>query len=164
MVKNKVFLDASVLITALVSTRGGSFYILTQLKNRYRFQINNFVLEEVLVVLNKKFPNKKDLKSSLFLLLGLAKIEIQPNPQRLSLKRVSGIINKEDAPILVSAFQNSDYLLTLDRDFLDEKVRNFAKQNNLLIFTPKEFLSIFKIVKTTKNLLVEHSVASSSCI
>ncbi len=139
MVKNKIFLDTSILITALLSLRGGSFYILTQFKDKYRFQINNFVLDETLKVLDKKFSHKKNLKNYLFLLLGFAKIVILPNPSKTSLKRISRIINKEDAPILVSALQNSNYLLTLDKDFLSEKVRNFAKQNNLLIFNPKEF-------------------------
>jgi len=114
MLKNRVFVESSILITALLSSRGGSFYILTQLKNY------------------------------LFLLLGLARIEILPNPSQISLKRLSKIINKEDAPILASAFSNSNYLLTLDKDFLNEGVRNFARENNVLIFTPKEFISFLR--------------------
>ncbi|MFH1462361.1 MAG: hypothetical protein ABIG08_01510 [bacterium] len=145
MVKNKVFLDTSILITALLSARGGSFYILTRLRDKYRFQINNYVLEETLMVLNKKFSHKSELKNYLFLLLGFAKIEILSNPSKSLLKRIPGIINKEDLPILISALQGSNYLLTLDKDFLNEKVRSFAKQSNLLIFTPKEFL--FKLRK-----------------
>jgi predicted nucleic acid-binding protein len=50
MPKNRVFLDSSILITALLSSRGGSFYILTQLKDKLHFQINNYVLEEIFEV------------------------------------------------------------------------------------------------------------------
>ena len=143
MVKSKVFLDTSVLITALLSSRGGSFYILTQFKDRFCFQINNYVLEEILEVLTKKFPSRKELKSNLFFLLGLTKIEILPNPAKSSLKSLNKVINQKDAPILASSLENSNHLLTLDKDFLNEKIRNFAKENNLLIFTPKEFIKYF---------------------
>ncbi|MFH1535213.1 MAG: putative toxin-antitoxin system toxin component, PIN family [Patescibacteria group bacterium] len=145
MLKNRVFLDSSILITALLSSRGGSFYILTQLKGEFHFQINNYVLEEIFEVLDKKFYSQKELKNYLFLLLGLAKIGILPNPSQSSLKRFSKIINKEDAPILASALSNSNYLLTLDKDFLNEKIRNFARENNVLIFTPKEFISFLRM-------------------
>lgn len=141
MEKDRVFLDTSILITALLSSLGGSFYILTQLNEKYQFQINEFVLNEILKVLDKKFSHKKELKNYLFLLLGLSKIEILPNPSKFSLKRVSKIINKEDAPILVSALQSSHYLITLDRkDFLNPKVLEFAKKKGLSILTPREFL------------------------
>jgi len=145
MPKNRVFLDSSILITALLSSRGGSFYILTQLKDKFNFQINNYVLEEIFKVLDKKFYSQKELKNYLFLLLGLAKVEILSNPFQASPKRLSKIINKEDAPILASAISNSDYLLTLDKDFLNEKIRNFARENNVSIFTPKEFISFLRI-------------------
>lgn len=143
MLKNRVFVDSSILIAALLSSRGGSFYILTQLKDRFYFRINNYVLEEIFKVLDKKFYSQKGLKNYLFLLLGLAKVEILSNPSQNSLKRLSKIINKEDAPILSSAIANSNYLLTLDKDFLNEKIRNFAGENNVLIFTPKEFINFF---------------------
>jgi len=73
-------------------------------------------------------------------LLGLAKIEVLSNPSKVLVKRLTKVINKEDAPILASALANSNYLLTLDKDFLNEKLRNFARKNNILIFTPKEFI------------------------
>lgn len=62
MVRNRTFLDTSILITALFSSRGGSFYILSQLKNKFHFQINDYVLEETLEVISKKFPFKKRIK------------------------------------------------------------------------------------------------------
>ncbi len=138
-------MDSSILITALLSSRGGSFYILTQLKDKFHFQINNYVLEEIFKVLDKKFYLQKELKNYLFLLLGLAKVEILPNPFQSSLKRLSKIINEEDASILASALSNSNYLLTLDKDFLNEKIRNFARENNVFIFTPKEFINFLRI-------------------
>ena len=83
MSKNKVFLDTSILITALLSSRGGSFYILTQLRDRFYFQINNYVLEEIMEVLAKKFLSREELKSNLFLLLGLAKVGVLSNSNKI---------------------------------------------------------------------------------
>ncbi len=140
MVKNRTFLDTSIIITALFSSRGGSFYILSQLKNKFHFQINNYVLEETLEVILKKFPLKKELKNNLFFLIGFSKIEILSNPPKELLNSLNKIINQKDAPILASALENSDYLLTLDKDFLNNEVKNFAKQNKLLIFTPRQFI------------------------
>lgn len=108
MLKNKVFLDNSILITALLSSREASFYILTNLRNKFNFQINEYVLNEIF------------------------------------LRKLFKIINKEDAIILASALSSSDYLLTLDKDFLNNKVKNFAKNQGLLILTLKEFLSFHK--------------------
>jgi len=140
MARNRAFLDTSILMTALLSSRGGSFYILTQLKDKFHFQINKYVLEEILEVLIKKFFSQRELKSNLFFLLGFAKVEVLSNPTKSSLRLLGKIINRKDAPILASALQNSDYLLTLDKDFLDVRVRDFAEQNNLLILTHREFI------------------------
>jgi len=140
MLKNRVFVDSSILIAALLSSRGGSFYILTQLKDEFQFQINDYTLEEIFKVLDKKFYSQKKLKNYLFLLLGLAKIEVLSNPPKVLVKRLTKVINKEHASILASALANSNYLLTLDKDFLNEKLRNFARENSILILTPKEFI------------------------
>lgn len=134
-------MDTSILITALLSSRGGSFYILSQLKDKYRFLINNYVLEETLEVIEEKLPQKEEIKSHLFSLLGFSKIRILSNPSRSSLKKVSKIINKDDAPVLISAVENANFLLTLDKkDFLNPKVLKFAQKYNLSILTPKEFI------------------------
>ena len=44
MAKPKVFLDSSVIITALLSTQGGSFYIIEYYKINFTFQINKYSL------------------------------------------------------------------------------------------------------------------------
>jgi len=141
MEKDRIFLDTSILITALLSSRGGSFYILSQLKNKYRFLINEYVLKETLEVIEEKLPQKEELKSRLFSLLGFSKIGILSHPSKSLLKKISKIINKEDAPVLISAIENAKFLLTLDKkDFLNPRVLEFAQKYNLSILTPKEFL------------------------
>jgi hypothetical protein len=51
MRKNKIFLDSSFLVTAVLSSSGGAFYILENFKDTFVFQINHYVLEETTNVL-----------------------------------------------------------------------------------------------------------------
>jgi len=144
MAKNRVFLDSSVLITAVLSSRGGSFYILTQLNDICEFQTNEYVLEEVQRILGSKFSSAPELKTKLFLILGSASVHVFSNQPAKDLKSFTKIINKEDAPILASATKYSSYLLTLDNDFFQKDVVYFAKQRNLVIIKPREFINSFQ--------------------
>ena len=138
--KPKVFLDASVLITAVLSSSGGSFYILSQFKGDFEFQTNSFVFEEVVSVLDRKFPGRDDLKDNLFLLLGATPVRILADPPREAVTSLAAYINVEDRPILASALANSSFLLTLDHDFLTDTVIVFSQRNGLQISKPKEFI------------------------
>lgn len=140
MEKSKIFLDTSVLVTSALSSRGGSFYILTQPKENCQFQINKYVLNELHDLIEGKFLSDADFQSRLFFLLGIANVEILENPKRTTLKKLLKFINAEDAPILSSALQHSNYLLTLDKAFLQSKVQDFAETKGLLIYNPREFL------------------------
>lgn len=140
MAKDKVFLDSSVLITAVLSVSGGSFYILSELREKFSFQVNQYVLDEIIGVLDKKFAQRPYLKSRLFLIVGWSNIQILPNPKKEQLKLFKKFLNKEDLPILASALKHSDFLLTLDNDFLEERLVKFATDNGLAILRPKEFI------------------------
>lgn len=144
MAKPKVFLDSSVLIAAVLSTRGGSFYILTHFRDKCEFQISEYVLEETIKVLNQKFKDREDLKGKLFLLLGWARVKVLSNPSHRKLKTIEKLMNIEDAPILASALGANSYLLTLDNDFLDEKLLSFARSKRLIILKPREFIQKFR--------------------
>ena len=144
MVKSKIFLDSSVLITAVLSSRGGSFYILTQLNDICEFQTNEYVIEEIQRILGSKFSSAPELKTKLFLILGTADIRVLSNPSIKDLRDLAKVINKEDAPILASAAKYSSYLLTLDNDFFQEKVLYFAKQRDLAIVKPRDFINRFQ--------------------
>ena len=138
--KPKVFLDASVLIAAVLSSSGGSFYILNKFKGDFEFQTNAYVFEEVESVLDRKFPGRGDLGNKLFLLLGLTPVRILPDPPRERVTPLTALINPEDAPILASALAHSSYLLTLDKDFFSEFVTTLSNTKGLRILNPKEFI------------------------
>lgn len=137
-------MDTSVLITALLSSKGGSFFILHQFKDEVVFQINQYVIDEALRILEEKFSNRPELKNNFFILIGLSRFVILPNPELAELNVLSAVINEKDAPILSSALRNSDYLLTLDKDFLDVKTTRFVSRKNLNIINTADFFEIFQ--------------------
>jgi predicted nucleic acid-binding protein len=143
MERNRVFLDSSVIIAATLSSRGGSFYILTKWKEQMQFQINEYVVEELVCVMNKKFAGREDFQSRLFLLLGLARVELLRDSHPTAVKRLAKVVNREDAPIVASALAHSNVLLTLDKGLLDERIRSFVKAKGVAILAPREFIMRF---------------------
>lgn len=142
--RNKVFIDSSILIAATLSHAGGSFYILTELKDKFAFKINDYVFEEVLRILDAKFGSKPEFKTELFLIIGLANIEILKIPSLAQVKKAEKFINRNDAPILAGAMENCSCLLTLDNHFLSESILKFTAENNLNILKPKDFIEQYR--------------------
>lgn len=145
MHKPIVFLDSSVMIAALLSGQGGSAFILNQLRWNFHFQINEYVLAEVQEIIKTKFSDRPNMSIQLFLWMGVNPIIVLENPTKKEVIKFSKYISKNDAPILASALNNSDYLLTLDNEFFGEKIMELAKKNSLTILKPKELIEISRI-------------------
>lgn len=144
MAKPVVFLDTSVLIAALLSSTGGSSYILNSLNADFIFLTNKYALGEVHNAIVKKFADIPELWTRLFLLLGVSGMRILKNPSDRQINLVKPIISAKDAPILASAFEDSDILLTLDNEFFGDKIQAFAGKQNLSILKPKVFIEDFR--------------------
>lgn len=144
MGKDKAFLDTSVLITAVLSAAGGSFYILNSFKDRFDFFINEYVLEESIKVLDDKFYKREDFKRKLFLLIGLTPVKVILNPPVKQVKKLTKILNEKDCPILASAIKHCSYLITLDNDFLSREVVEFSLKKKLMILKPKNFIQMVR--------------------
>ena len=144
MAKPAVFLDSSVIIASLLSTTGGSFYIINTLKDDFNFQTNEYGLAEIQRILKSKFASEPSMLSQLFLILGTSKIKILPNPTKKEERAAAKYISKIDAPILAGAVKHSDYLITLDNEFLKPDIVELANKKSLLISKPKEFIEKFR--------------------
>ena len=144
MPRPAAFLDSSVIIAALLSSKGGSSYLLTQLNDRANFQINEYVFAEVRGILEAKFADRPEMSAHLFLLLGLAGVATVANPSKQEIRRLSKLISKNDAPILASAMEHSEYLITLDKEFLKPSIVAAARGKNLSIVRPGDFISLFR--------------------
>ena len=129
----KVFLDTSVLISALNSTSGASFHILNSIK--YRFFISEFVLTEARNVIAKKFASKIS-ENMLFSFIGATPITIVPLPRKKELRKFIKLVEEKDTPILASSLKYCDILLTLDKGILEAN----GKIKNLEITTPGELI------------------------
>lgn len=138
----KLFLDSSVLFTAVNSPTGGSAKLFT-LQNIKLF-VSKIVLHEV----EKNVRNKlQDYHLDRFFMLvsKLSIIDQIPNEEQIT--KAKKVIAEKDAVILAEAKKsNCEYLITLDKkDFLQEKVYKFIKPKKIL--TPKMF---FKEIESKK--------------
>lgn len=132
----KVFLDSSVLFTAVNSLTGGSAKLFT-LKN-IKLITSRLVLTEVERNIRLKLEN---YHLDRFFLLG-GKLEIlEQEPEIGLIKKAQKYIVKKDAAILAEVKKaKCEFLITLDRKhFLKPKVVNFLKPKK--IFTPKMFFN-----------------------
>ena len=135
----KVFLDSSVLFTAVNSPLGGSAKLFT-LKN-IKLTASRLVLTETERNIREKL---EDYHLQRFFLLA-KKLEIlKQEPNRQLIKKAEKVIVKKDAVILAEAkMAKADYLITLDKKhFLIPEAVSFLKPKK--IFTPKMFFDIFK--------------------
>ena len=136
----RVFLDSSVIIAALLSSRGASYYLLSQRSEILDFRINEYVFEEVRRSLEVKFGDQPTLVSNLFLIIGAASIGMTANPSMREVRAAEERISKKDAPVLASALADSDYLLTLDNEFFKGAIVDAAKEKKLIIAKPGDII------------------------
>ena len=136
----KIFLDSSVIIAAILSPIGGSFRLIREsLFKNYALLISEYVLDECIRILGMKFPMKANI---LPLFLTNFNFKILRDPTQKEVENLIEIINFQDAPVLAGALKYKvEYLISLDKkDFLNQKVLEFARKKGLSILTPKEFL------------------------
>ena len=141
---HNVFLDTSVIISATLSNAGGSFHILNDLKNNFKFQINEYVADEVKNIIKIKFLNDPILLNKNQLLMGTSNITTLKDPTKREILEVEKYISQKDQPILASAIKHSNYLLTLDNEFFKDKILDLALKKSLVILKPKGFIEIFR--------------------
>lgn len=143
MAKPRVFLDSSVLIAAVLSPTGGSTRVLADAEGHFAFVINDYVLDELRGILATKFGRQPELSGRLHLLLGLAGVAVLPDPSFRAVRAAARHISRNDAPIFASALAASDYLLTLDNEFLADRVRDIAAKHHLVVLKPGDFIARF---------------------
>lgn len=136
-----VFVDSSVLFSAVYSPSGGSAKLFT-IKN-LRLQASLVVLAEVEKNVRRKLY-ANELERFFFLTDKLMILKQKPNDKLI--REAEKVIAKKDSVILAEAKQaKADILVTLDRKhFLTIEARNFLKPQK--IFTPK---MLFELLDTS---------------
>ncbi len=130
----KIFLDSSVLFTAVNSSFGGSAKLFTL--ESITLHVSTVVLHEVEKNVRKKL-GEMYVERFLRLSKKLVIISELPNPKELTKAR--SVIAEKDSAILCQFIKSAcTHLITLDkRDFLQSEVIEFAKPKE--IWTPKIF-------------------------
>lgn len=132
----RLFLDSSVLFSAVYSPIGGSSKLFT-LKSVELFA-SKVVLHEVEKNVRLKLENYH--LDRFFMLVSKLNILESRIDDKLINKAKKYIIEKDSVILAEFINSNCDYLMTLDRrDFLQEKVINYVKPK--LILTPKMFFN-----------------------
>lgn len=137
--KPTVFLDSSVLFSALLSKKGASAeIILLAMRGEIAILISDYVAEEVKRSLKRKAQNLLSLFEAL-LRLNVLKIVSEPTQDEVAHARLF-ISDAKDAPVIAAARKHrARYLVTLDRrDFLADDL--VAQKSGLVILLPKDFL------------------------
>lgn len=143
MANDKIFVDTSVIIAALLSPTGGSSHIFETYRDTCDFLINEHILKEVLRIIEGKLSN--DLTAEdLFRLAKTIRLKVKLNPPAETLRPLNGVIEKEDQPILASALEQADYLLTLDNHFFSEEVFRYVSPRGLHILKPRDFIELHR--------------------
>lgn len=132
----KIFLDSSVLFSAVNSLTGGSAKLFT-LKN-INLETSTLVLTEVERNVRSKLQSHH--LERFFILVSKLQI-IKSSPNENLIKEAKKAIVEKDAPILSDAKQSkADILVTLDRKhFLTKKARKYLHPGK--IKTPKDIFS-----------------------
>lgn len=131
----KIFLDSSVLFSAVNSPTGGSAKIFTE---NHKLIVSSYVLTEVERNIRSKLADYH--LERFFLLVEKLKI-LKQIPNLKQIKSAKKIIVEKDAVLLASAkLAKCQMLLTLDqKHFLTEKVKQFMKPAKVL--TPKMYFA-----------------------
>jgi len=138
----KVYFDASVIFAALYSSTGGSYKLVSLVKNNVIIGITSqTVIKELENNLEKLKIGTTDqihhfiINNNFYILEKISLQQIQPFINKINLK---------DAHIIAGAtITNSNYLVTLDKKHINnQKVKKAF--TNLLIVSPKELLKLLK--------------------
>jgi len=145
-----VFLDSSVLFTAVNSPTGGSAKLFTL--SQVKLLTSPLVLAEVERNIHKKLQSYH--LQRFFKLVSKIKILDQEPDDRL-IRQTQKIIVKKDAVILAEAKNSkADFLVTLDKKhFLKDSVRKFLSPQKIL--TPKDLLTLGSDPKGRKPALAK---------
>lgn len=136
----RMFLDSSVLFTAVNSPTGGSAKLFTVTK--VRLMTSPVVLAEV----ERNVKNKlESYHADRFFLLVKQLLIVDQQPDDRIINQARDVIVEKDAVILAEAkVASCDVLVTLDRKhFLTEEARRFLKPKKIL--TPKDVIALFAL-------------------
>jgi len=131
----RVMLDTNIFISMIFFPSNQTRELAKCLAENHQIIICDYVIEELRLVVKRKFPAKSGFLDRFFIELPF---ELVYTPRKLDQSMFPEIRDEKDSPILATAIlENVDILLTGDKDFLDLEV------DTPMIMTMAEFLLEF---------------------
>ena len=133
----RVMLDTNVLISALLFPSERMTKLFENLVVNHTVVLCSYVIDELHMVVERKFPNKADVVEKL---LGRMSYELVYTPKTID-KAMLEIRDVKDYPVIYTAIlEEVDVLVTGDRDFIYKKEEKRAKAAVLLLAAVWPFL------------------------
>lgn len=115
----RIMLDTNVLISMLLFPSEKSNRMMKHITGEHRLVISSFVLDEIMEVINRKFPAQKE---SMDCLLSKLSFEMVYTPHTMK-AGLFEIRDSKDYPVLYTAIiEDVDIFVTGDKDFLDVNI------------------------------------------
>jgi putative PIN family toxin of toxin-antitoxin system len=138
----KVFLDANIFFCAVLSSKGGSGFII-KLCQKKQIQCVTSKLALIEAERNISLKLKKTDIKKFHNMLKHLKLIIETEPSRDEIRQANKWVHLKDAPIIACALKSkSDFLITLDRKQLANSVIQ-EKFPSITILTPHDFINRF---------------------
>lgn len=112
----RVMIDTNIFISTIFFPSNQTRELAKRLTNEHQIVVCDYVIEELRLVVERKFPAKRKFLESFFLELPF---ELVYTPKSLELEIFPEMRDTKDSPILATAImEDVDVLLTGDKDFL----------------------------------------------
>lgn len=112
----RVMLDTNIFISMIFFPSNQTRELAKRLTDEHQIVVCDYVIEELRLVVEKKFPAKRKFLESFFLELPF---ELVYTPKLLDLEMFPEMRDTKDSPILATAImEDVDVFLTGDKDFL----------------------------------------------
>lgn len=132
----RVMLDTNIFISMIFFPSNQTRELVRRLAENHQIVVCDYVIEELRLVVERKFPGKKKFLDRFFLELPF---ELAYTPKSLDLDEYPEMRDAKDAPILATAIMEGvDIFLTGDKDFLVLEV------DMPEIMTMAEFLQMYR--------------------
>ena len=124
----KVFVDANTIVSGLLFVGNESVLLELGRLRALRLVSNEYVAQEVKLVLKREEFSLEDEERQQLLRYTLECISVVENPPEEEIKKHYDLLrDKKDLPVVLGAKkENCDYLVTGDRELLSKKVKLFV--------------------------------------
>lgn len=112
----RIMLDTNILISVIFFPSNQTRNLIKRITEQNEIVICDYVIEELSLVIEKKFSSRKSALKVFFHNLPFDLVQVKRNPEK---EKYPEIRDEKDFPILVTAIESDiDIFLTGDKDFL----------------------------------------------